>query len=130
MPASAMARESREQPEASPAVLVVDDDAAVRRMLRLMLRDEGFEVDVAEGGEEGLKHLEDHPPDAVVLDLEMPEMDGRTFYRELRNRGFDTPVLVVSAYGARAARRELGAEASLDKPFEPEALISAVRELV
>jgi DNA-binding response OmpR family regulator len=64
-----------------------------------------------------------------VLDLEMPEMDGRTFYRQLRERGIAVPVLIVSAYGARAAGRELGTPA-MDKPFNPDELVRAVQELL
>jgi DNA-binding response OmpR family regulator len=111
------------------AVLIVDDDAALRRMLRLTLLDGGFDVRLAENGRAALEAIAEQAPDAVVLDLEMPEMDGRTLIRELRERGIDVPVLIVSAYGARAAGRELGAPA-MDKPFNPDDLLTAVRELV
>jgi DNA-binding response OmpR family regulator len=111
------------------AVLIVDDDASLRRMLRLTLLDGGFDVRLAENGRAALEAIAEQAPDAVVLDLEMPEMDGRTLIRELRERGIDVPVLIVSAYGARAAGRELGAPA-MDKPFNPDELLMAVRELV
>jgi DNA-binding response OmpR family regulator len=111
------------------AVLIVDDDASLRRMLRLTLLDGGFDVRLAENGRAALEAIAEQAPDAVVLDLEMPEMDGRTLIRELRERGIDVPVLIVSAYGARAAGRELGAPA-MDKPFNPDELLTAVRELV
>jgi DNA-binding response OmpR family regulator len=111
------------------AVLIVDDDASLRRMLRLTLLDGGFDVRLAENGRAALEAIAEQAPDAVVLDLEMPEMDGRTLIRELRERGIDVPVLIVSAYGARAAGRELGAPA-MDKPFNPDDLLTAVRELV
>jgi two-component system response regulator MprA len=110
-------------------VLIVDDDAALRRMLRLTLMDGGFDVRLAENGRAALEAVADDVPDAVVLDLEMPVMDGRTFYHELRDRGIEVPVLIVSAHGARAAGRELGTPA-MDKPFNPEDLVSAVRELM
>ena len=113
----------------APAVLVVDDDAALRHMLRLTLQDYGFKVRSAENGRDALEAVAEAVPDAVVLDLEMPVMDGRAFYRELRKRGIEVPVLIVSAYGARAAGRELGAPA-IDKPFNPDELIDAVRELL
>lgn len=115
--------------DGSRAVLIVDDDAAVRRMLRLTLIASGFEVELAENGVAALESIGRHEPDAVILDLEMPEMDGRTFYRELRDRGVEIPVLIVSAYGARAAGRELGTPA-LDKPFNPDELVKTVRRLV
>lgn len=110
-------------------LLVLDDDEALLRLLRLLLEAEGFRVVTARNGIEGLERLETDVPDAIVLDLEMPVMDGRSFFRELRARGDSTPVVILSAYGARSAQRELQAEAGLDKPFEPERLISVIRAL-
>lgn len=118
-----------EAPVPQRAILIVDDDAALRRMLRLTLRDGGFDVRLAENGREALISVADEVPDAVVLDLEMPVMDGREFYSELRRRGIDVPVLIVSAHGARAAGRDLGTPA-MDKPFDPEELVTAVRRLL
>jgi DNA-binding response OmpR family regulator len=117
--------------ESAPAraVLIVDDDTALLRTLRLTLVQGGFAVRLAQNGRAALAAIAEEIPDAVVLDLEMPEMDGRTFYRELRGRGIDVPVLIVSAYGARAAGRELGTPA-MDKPFNPDELVYAVRELL
>jgi CheY-like chemotaxis protein len=111
-------------------VLIVDDDAPLARMLSLTLRDGGFEVMSAANGQMALEQVTAAQPDAIVLDLEMPVMDGRAFFRELRARGDATPVLVLSAYGARRAQRELGADGHLDKPFDPEALVGAVREIL
>lgn len=114
-----------------PTVLVVDDDPALTRMLRLTLRDGGFDVCTAANGALALDQISiEQMPDAIVLDLEMPVMDGRSFYRALRKLGIEVPVLVLSAYGARSAQRELGANAYLNKPFDPEELVSQVRELV
>jgi len=112
-----------------PNVLIIDDDAALVRMLRLTLRDGGFDVSSASNGREGLERVADHEPDVIVLDLQMPVMDGATFYRELRSRGFEIPVLVLSARGARPAQRELKAEAYLDKPFRPDDLVREVARL-
>jgi DNA-binding response OmpR family regulator len=111
-------------------VLVVDDDASVTRLVSLFLRDEGFEVLTAGNGEEALREIEQTEPDVIVLDLQMPVMDGETFYRELRARGAEIPVLVLSAYGARAASRRLGAQDSLDKPFDPDTLVTRVERLL
>ncbi len=131
MPHAATRRSSTREVATIPTVLVIDDDAALTRMLRLTLRDGGFEVSTAANGALALDQIDDeHLPDAIVLDLEMPVMDGRSFYRALRERGIDVPVLVLSAYGARGAQRELGANAYLNKPFDPEALVSEVRELI
>jgi DNA-binding response OmpR family regulator len=57
-------------------------------------------------------------------------MDGRTLFREIRSRGFVVPVLILSAYGAESARRELKADAALDKPFDTDVLLESVRSLV
>jgi DNA-binding response OmpR family regulator len=115
----------------TPLVLIVDDDPALGRMLSMTLRDGGFDVTTAANGQVGLGKIDDEGvPDAIVLDLEMPVMDGRTFYRAIRARGIGVPVLVLSANGARAASRELGAQGHMDKPFDPDALITRVRSLL
>src|SRR5687768_1904149 len=101
----------------APRVLLVDDDPALLRMLGLIFRTEGFEVLTGRDGQEALQVIGAQSVDAIVLDLQMPVMDGRQFYRELRARGLETPVVIVSAYGAEEARRELGAPAAVGKPF-------------
>ncbi len=67
--------------------------------------------------------------DVIVLDLQMPKMDGRTFFRTLRVRGDRTPVIILSAFGAEEARVELQAEAALEKPFDPDVLVARIRSL-
>lgn len=111
-------------------MLVIDDDAALTRMVALTLRGCGFDVVTALHGAEALERIQEVRPDAIVLDLEMPVMDGRTFYRCLRQDGSDVPVMVMSANDARSARRELGAEEALEKPFDPDSLVRKVRELL
>jgi two-component system, OmpR family, response regulator MprA len=110
-------------------VLVLDDDNALLRLLRLTLTSEGFEVITASNGLEGLEKVDQEPPDVILLDLEMPVMDGRTFFRELRKQGNNTPVLILSAYGARDAQRELHANGSLEKPFEADVLMNELKQL-
>lgn len=110
-------------------VLVVDDDPSLVRFVSLLLRIEGFAVTAALGGTEGLACLGRERPDVVILDLLMPVMDGKAFYRRAREDGYEGPVLVCSASGAQAAQRELGADAYISKPFEPDELVSAVRVL-
>ena len=111
-------------------VLVIDDDASMARMMAMSLRMEGFRVATAANGLEGLAQIEREKPDAIVLDIAMPVMDGRTFYRELRSRGVETPVLVVSAYGARNAAMELQAQGFMPKPFHPDELSEKVQRLI
>jgi DNA-binding response OmpR family regulator len=112
-----------------PRVLVIDDDVSLSRLVRAILRTADFEVAQAYNGLEGLEVASREHPDVIVLDLQMPQMDGRGFFRELRARGDLTPVLVSSSYGARSAQQELGAEGSIEKPFDPDALVAAVARL-
>jgi two-component system, chemotaxis family, chemotaxis protein CheY len=111
-------------------VLVVDDDEALLRMVRLTLSSAGCLVTTAGNGLEGLDRLDEGEAfDVVVLDLQMPRMDGRTFYHEMRERGHQPEVVVLSAYGAQEARRELGASAAVPKPFDPDYLVETVRRV-
>jgi len=123
-------KRKRKGSEGTAAVMVVDDDAAIARLISLTLREDGYAVRSAHDGQDALGAVSTAPPDLIVLDLEMPVMNGRTFFRELRARGLDMPVLIVSAFGARAGQRELGAEAYLTKPFNPEDLREKVRGLL
>jgi CheY-like chemotaxis protein len=113
-------------------IFVVDDDAALGRLTELALKSEGYEVAAFTSPKQALAEVADPGapnPLVVVLDLSMPEMDGREFYRRARAAGLKAPVLILSAYGAMEARQELGAEAALAKPFDTEQLIEAVRNL-
>src|SRR5690606_17495244 len=84
--------------DAMPRVLVVDDDAHIRELVRHFLDLEGYEVHEAAGGEEALAVLETVRVDLVVLDLMTPGMDGWTLCRELRSHG-DVPILMLTARG-------------------------------
>lgn len=114
----------------SQSVLVVDDDRALATVVSLVLRQYGFEVDAAYSGDDALTLLTSRRYDACVLDLRMPGKDGRAVFREMRQAGVTTPVLILSAYDSRQAREELGAEAHLAKPFEPDRLAEAVRAML
>ena len=113
----------------TPRVLVIDDDAALLRIIRLWLSTAGLDVTTAEGGMSALDTLDRDGFDVVVLDLQMPDMDGRSFYREMNSRGYSLPVIILSAYGAEQARRELGAAAAMPKPFDPDRLVETVLSL-
>ena len=110
-------------------VLVVDDDPAMLRLVRRCLAGEGLAVEVAAGGDEAIVSLERERFDAVILDLQMPHTDGRAVFRNMRSGGDRTPVLILSAYGAEAARGELQAEAAMSKPFDVDELVGAVLAL-
>jgi CheY-like chemotaxis protein len=113
------------------AILVVDDDSGIRSLLVMTLASEGCDVHMDENGAAALEVVRGSRPfDLIVLDLTMPVMDGPTFFRALRALPCGSPVLLLSAYGAQAARRELGAEAAMDKPFDPFLLADRVAEIV
>jgi len=116
--------------EVRRAVLVVDDDAALATLLRTILRTANYEVTTAVNGREALDITSRQPADIILLDMRMPVLDGPSFYHELRARGDTTPVLVTSCFGARAAQRALGAEGSIEKPFDPDDLLRAVDEVL
>ena len=113
-------------------VLVVDDDPGIRSLVGLSLASEGWVVSMAANGLEALEAVEDAAErsfDLIILDVQMPTMDGRTFYRELRALRDYTPVLMLSANGAEQARREVGANAAMSKPFDPYVLAERAKEV-
>jgi two-component system response regulator MprA len=108
-------------------ILVVDDDPSVRRMLVRTLGAEGNEVEAAADGGAALVAVERRAPDAVVLDVAMPGMDGLAVCRRLRERGLTAPVLLLTARDAvadRVAGLEAGADDYLIKPFAVEELLA------
>ena len=115
------------------AILVVDDDAALRRALKRVLVANGFAVEVAEDGTEALARLHGGGFDAVVLDVMMPGSDGIEVCERLRAAGDQLPVLMLTARYAvrdRVAGLEAGADDYLVKPFANEELIARLRALL
>lgn len=109
-------------------VMVVDDDLAILRMIERVIESEGWEAVVASDAAQALE-LIDHDFDVLVLDLQMPHMDGGALYDLLRSRGYTMPVLVLSAYGAARATSEVGADAAMGKPFDIDEFIERVRSM-
>ena len=102
-------------------ILIVDDDPAIRMMLRMMLKLDGFAVQEAENGVDALKQIEMHPPDLLILDVMMPEMDGVTLCKILRGREETAvlPIIMLSGKVQPEAEREglaAGANRYLYKP--------------
>jgi two-component system, OmpR family, response regulator MprA len=114
-----------------PDVLVVDDDDAIRWVVQVALEDEGFVVATARDGAEALIRVEEEAPTMVLLDLNMPVMDGWTFLIQLRTTGCDLPVIVMTA-GLRACAEaeQLHAAGCLPKPFELDQLVAVVARCV
>jgi two-component system response regulator MprA len=114
-------------------ILVVDDDQAVRESLRRSLAFNGYEVELASDGMEALDAIAVRRPDAVVLDVMMPRLDGVETCRRLRSAGEDLPVLVLTARDAvsdRVAGLDAGADDYLPKPFALEELLARLRALL
>jgi two-component system response regulator MprA len=114
-------------------VLVVDDDAAVSGALNRALRLEGYEVSVALDGPEALEEIAVRPPDAVILDIGLPTLDGLDVCRRLRAADNDTPVLMLTARDAindRVQGLDAGADDYLVKPFALAELLARLRALL
>jgi two-component system response regulator MprA len=114
-------------------ILVVDDDRAVRESLQRALDLHGFDTDVAADGMEALALMGRTPPDAVVLDVSMPGVDGFGVTRRLRQDGCDVPILLLTARDeveSRATGLDAGADDYLAKPFALEELLARLRALV
>jgi DNA-binding response OmpR family regulator len=116
-------------------ILVVDDDAKIVRLVRTYLEREGFRVVTASDGPAALDAIETHEPALVVLDLMLPELDGRAVIRAVRRdeEAGATPILVLSARGTtvdRIAGLEDGADDYLPKPFSPAELVVRVKAIL
>ncbi len=114
-------------------LLVVDDEASVREALALVLDLSGFEVATAVDGREAIRKLAADSPDAMILDVLMPGIDGLEVCRRMRAVGDRTPVLMLTArteVSERVAGLEAGADDYLAKPFAREELIARLRALL
>lgn len=117
-------------------ILVIDDDAAVRRALRRHLESDGHEVVDAADGRAGLRLYQDQPADLVITDLFMPEQEGLETIRVIKRDFKDAKILVVTGaqpggvFDFRAHATALGAQAALSKPFTRDELLATVREVL
>ncbi|HVL84176.1 MAG TPA: response regulator transcription factor [Pseudonocardia sp.] len=114
-------------------ILVVDDDRSVRESLRRSLAFNGYQVELATDGREALDAVIEHRPDAMVLDVMMPRLDGLEVCRRLRGSGDELPILVLTARDAvsdRVAGLDAGADDYLPKPFALEELLARLRALL
>jgi putative two-component system response regulator len=126
----------RGQPEAGlPRILVVDDDAAIRTLLRRTLERAGYSVEEAETAEAALHAIRTSPPDLVFLDLQLPDRTGHSVLEELRSDPATRLLPVVMLTGLATSEQkvrayELGVTDFVSKPFSPEELLPRVRSLV
>lgn len=118
--------------DARQRVLVADDEASIRRILETRLKMVGYDVVVAEDGEEAVNLFNKTNPDLVVLDVMMPKMDGYGVTREIR-RTSDVPIIILTALGdvsERITGLELGADDYVIKPFSPKELEARVKAVL
>jgi two-component system cell cycle response regulator DivK len=119
----------------SKRILIVEDQEDNRRIMRDLLKSRGFEVLEAMTGEEGVRQAKTHQPDLILMDVQMPELDGYEATRrikaavELRN----VPIIVVTSYalsGEEEKARAAGADAYVAKPFSPRELLTKVKQFL
>ncbi len=116
-------------------ILVVDDFDDTRLLLRTWLERRGFRVVEAENGIEAVDFATSELPDLIIMDMEMPQLDGLSATRKIRQQAklSAVPIVAVSAYGAdqfRALALEAGCDEYVSTPFEPKALEGIIRELM
>jgi two-component system, OmpR family, KDP operon response regulator KdpE len=110
-------------------ILLVDDEVPIQRALAPLLRSRGYEVDVAGTGADALQSMRLTPPDLVVLDLGLPDLEGTEVCRRIRAES-EVPIVILTARGAetdKVAALDLGADDYVTKPFGPEELLARIR---
>jgi two-component system KDP operon response regulator KdpE len=111
-------------------ILLVDDEPSIQRSVAALLQSRGYDVEVAGTGAGALRHVTDHRPDLIVLDLGLPDMNGVEVCQRLRTESSTLPIVVLLARNAEADKvqaLELGADDYVTKPFGPEELVTRIR---
>ena len=119
----------------SKRILVVEDQADNRRILRDLLSNAGYELVEAESGEEALMAVEEQRPDLILMDIQLPVMDGYEATRRIKSNPAlkAVPIIAVTSYalsGDEGKARAAGCNAYVTKPFSPRALLAKVREFL
>jgi two-component system response regulator MprA len=120
-------------PSTNSYIAIVDDDAAIRSALGRALRMENYDVELFDDGTSALKAIQLRAPDAIVLDLQLPDIDGLEICRRIRRSGDSTPILMLTARDAdndRVAGLDVGADDYLVKPFDLAELLARLRALL
>jgi two-component system, OmpR family, response regulator len=116
-----------------PRVLIVEDDPELRSVLKRTLREEGYEAEAAADGAELLRRVDEVAPDALIVDIGLPDSDGRDLTQALRARGIQAPVLFLTARGAlvdRLSGFDAGGDDYVTKPFALAELIARLQSLL
>jgi len=116
--------------ETSPSIAIVDDDPAVLKALSRLLRSRAFRVQTYESGQEFLAALPAGLPDCLVVDLQMPEMNGLELQQHLVSNGIAIPTILITAHGDVELRDQPSLVASLRKPLQEKALFDAINKAV
>ena len=127
-----MTKEIQDQADSKQKILVVDDEASIRRILETRLSMIGFEIFTAADGEEAINSFNKNNPDLIILDIMMPKVDGYGVTREVR-RTSDVPIIILTALGdvsERITGLELGADDYVVKPFSPKELEARVKAVL
>ncbi|WGS65535.1 response regulator transcription factor [Marinitoga aeolica] len=114
-------------------ILVVEDDKSISRLLELELKHEGFQVEIANDGKEGLEKYELFKPDIIILDLMLPEIDGIEVAESIRGYDHNVGIIMLTARGDVSSRVEglkTGADDYVVKPFEIEELLARIEALL
>ena len=123
----------RDEPTSAGSVLIVDDEAAIRESLQTLLEFDGYSVEIAGDGAEGLARIGEHPFDLVLLDFAMPDRNGIEILHEIRERDAELPVIMITAYGTvenAVNAMQAGATNFIQKPWDNEKLLADVRTAV
>jgi two-component system KDP operon response regulator KdpE len=118
--------------QSKPSILVVDDDHRILRLVRVNLERAGYEVVSASSGPAAIEQMLASPPDAVVLDITMPGMDGFAVTKRIREIS-KVPIIMLTAMGEQAQKvrgLDMGADDYMTKPFDPDELVARVRALL
>jgi CheY-like chemotaxis protein len=114
-------------------ILVIDDEQGIRDLLDTLLRRKGYDVVLAESGRQGLELFRRERPDVIVLDLKMPEMDGLTVLRQIKNLDPGKPVIILTGAGTAEAERQvraLGVTEYVEKEFSLHLLGDSLKRLL
>jgi two-component system response regulator AtoC len=112
-------------------VLVIDDEENLRHYLQVVLREEGYHVEAAQDGTEALEKMQHHPWDIILCDIRMPRMDGMAFLKEVKAKGLEGTIIMMSAYGtvnSAVEAMKMGAFDYISKPFNADEIILTIKK--